>query len=72
MLKDAPNPFLNQLPMVKPAAYSSVSYQSMMFGHIAVKHSNRNEWDSEVWRKRAINNRGSHRRWAIDDRSRSN
>lgn len=70
--KDALNPFTSQLPTAKPAAYSSVSYQIMMFRHVAVKYSNRNEWDSKVWRKRTINNMGPHRRRAVDNRSRSN
>lgn len=71
MLKDVPHLFIHLLPVVNPAAHNSVSYQIVVFRHIAVKHSNRNEWDSEVWRKRAINNLSSHRRWAIDNRSRS-
>lgn len=48
-----------------------VSYQVVMLGYIAVKTSKRNERDSKVWRKKAINNLGSHRRRAIGNRARS-
>lgn len=56
----------------KGPSCSSGSYQILMFRHVAVEHSQGNEWHGEVWRQRAINHLGSQGRWAMDDGSRSN
>lgn len=74
-----PRPFLagsSSQPMnqsvPKGSSCSSASYQLLMSRHIAVEHSQGNEWHCEVGRQRATNHLGPQRRRAKDDGSRSN
>lgn len=71
MLEDVPNP--SRTKGIQPTLQlRALSYQIMMLRHVAVKHSDGNKWDPQVWRKRHVNNLGSWRRQTIDNRPRGN